>query len=150
MIKIRPLADSDIEQILSIENNAAPFPWSKLAHQDAIIQQYPSIVMTQADKLVGFIIFNYYLDECHLLNLVIASQFQGRGYGKELTNEMMQQARAKEMKTVLLEVRKSNNSAIKLYERLGFTQIGNRKNYYRGNLQQDLAREDAIVMQKPL
>ncbi|MRX28439.1 ribosomal protein S18-alanine N-acetyltransferase [Kangiella sp. HZ709] len=150
MIKIRPLVDSNLEQILSIENNAAPFPWSKEAHQDAIIQQYPSLVLTQADMIAGFIVFNYYLDECHLLNLVIDPSFQSQGYGKKLANKMMEQAREKGMKTVILEVRESNSSAIKLYERLGFKQIGTRKNYYRGNLKQDLAREDAIVMQKPL
>ncbi|NVJ65411.1 MAG: ribosomal protein S18-alanine N-acetyltransferase [Gammaproteobacteria bacterium] len=149
-ISIRPLVSSDLTKICAIETKATLFPWTEKAHQDSIEAGYPSLVLTSNNQLAGFIVFNYLADECHLLNIVVATEFQGKGFAKILIAEMLKKARSNQMSQVILEVRRSNLAAISLYQQLGFSQIGVRKDYYRGHLLAQSSREDAIVMQKAL
>ena len=85
-------------------------------------------------------------EESHLLNIRIKKEERGLVYGEKLLNKMIIAAEVMGSKKVILEVRISNKSAYKLYEKLGFEEIGMRKNYYR--LPQ--GREDAFVMSKSL
>jgi len=85
-------------------------------------------------------------DDAHLLNISVTSDAQGRGIGRGLPQCVHALARAHGLPSVLLEVRVSNERAIRIYERAGYVRIGMRRNYYpayRG-------REDAIVMRKYL
>ena len=80
--------------------------------------------------------------EAHLLNVCIAREYQGNGYGKRLIRRMIDVARWHRAERIFLEVRPSNTAAIALYDQLGFNEIGRRPNYYPGKR----GREDAIVM----
>jgi ribosomal-protein-alanine N-acetyltransferase len=86
------------------------------------------------------------VDECHLLNICIHPDYQGNGYGQLSLNWLEQLMREKDVASLLLEVRQSNLKAQGLYKKLGFEQIGLRKDYYPA----DSAREAAIVMRKLL
>ncbi len=144
--QIRPLTTDDLPQLLALELQVTQFPWSEKAHQDGIEQGYPSLVLMNNDKLIGFVIFNFYVDECHLLNLAIAPDYQGQGLAKVLLNKLFSIAAQEQMQQIILEVRSSNLAAIRLYQQQGFEKIGLRKNYYKGNSRNQYAREDAIVM----
>ncbi len=145
-----PLQAKNLAEVFKIENKASKHPWSKKAHQDSVQQNYPSLFLTSQGKMVGFIVFNFLADECHLLNIAIDPELQGNGHGQQLIKAMIDEAELAQMKMVILEVRKSNLSALNLYRKLNFEQIGLRKNYYRSSSEQDSTREDAIVMQKAL
>lgn len=169
----RELKLSDIPEVLRIEKSATDFPWSEKAHSDALYANYPSfLIETQIEtvnvvtsketsqkysplskesvQIVGFVICDFLVHECHLLNIVVNPKFQRKGFAKKLLLHLIEKASGNSSEAIILEVRESNLSAINLYESLGFTIIGSRKNYYRGNTQQDLSREDAIVMKKTL
>lgn len=147
---IRKIQKNDLLELVQLEEIATDFPWSEKAHQDAITQNYPSLLIEIQSDIAAFIVFNAYVDECHLLNLVVKPEYQGHGFAKQLFQAMYQYAIDSHLSRIILEVRISNVAAINLYRQLGFKQIGERKNYYRGNPNQDLAREDAIVMEKIL
>ena len=86
------------------------------------------------------------VEECHLLTLCVHPAFQRMGYGRKLVTLLLDRAASLEAKACFLEVRVSNDRAISLYRSLGFTQIGERSNYYPG----DAGREDALILSRSL
>lgn len=145
--QIEPVQIEDLAQILGLESKATLFPWSEANHRDAIEQSYPSLLIRHEQAVAGFIIFNFYADECHLLNVVVAPDYQRQGLAKRLIEQLLSVAIDNQMSKVILEVRESNLSAIALYKNFGFEQIGTRKNYYRGKENDLMERENALVMQ---
>ena len=87
------------------------------------------------------------LDEMHLLNITISKEFQAKGYGKYIIENLIKICKCNNISSIFLEVRKSNLVAKKFYEKFNFKQLSERKGYYpaRNNM-----REDAIVMQLKL
>ncbi len=96
-----------------------------------------------ADALAGYFLIMLALDEAHLLNITVRRDLQGQGLGRMLLDKVAAIAREKGMRSVLLEVRPSNVHALAMYERYGFSRIGQRKGYYPAAHN---TREDAIVM----
>jgi ribosomal-protein-alanine N-acetyltransferase len=80
--------------------------------------------------------------EAHILNLCVREEFRIVGFGRRLLEHMLERASASGISEAFLEVRPSNLAAIRLYQRLGFEQIGIRRGYY----QAPDGREDAIVL----
>lgn len=92
-------------------------------------------------KLVGFALISQVVDESELLDIAIAPQCQGRGWGELLLDFAIEHLNST-IRGMFLEVRASNHSAIALYEKRGFAEVGLRRNYYptaKGS-------EDAILM----
>ena len=98
-------------------------------------------------NLIGYFLLMSAPDEAHLLNITVHGGLHGQGIGRGLLDKVVQLSRAKDMRSILLEVRPSNARALAVYLRYGFKQIGLRKAYYpaRGG-----KREDAIVMRLSL
>lgn len=135
---------SDIEQVVSIENDAFPFPWTRGNFLDSLASGYPAWVMRRHDgPLAGYFLLMNAVDELHILNITVRPDLQGTGLGRVLLNKVVAMARAENRQSVLLEVRPSNQPALNVYRHVGFQQIGIRKNYYPAGA---AAREDAIVM----
>ena len=135
-----------LDSVLEIERESNPYPWTARNFSDCIEKGYYSMVLEDNERLVGFAIMAISSEESHLLNIGIKKEERGLGYGEKLLNKMIIAAEVMGSKKIILEVRISNKSAYKLYEKLGFEEIGMRKNYYR--LPQ--GREDAFVMSKSL
>lgn len=91
------------------------------------------------DEVVGFAGFIPVLDEADISNIVVNKNFRNQKIGSQLLEELLKLAASMNIKTINLEVRKSNIPAIRLYEKYGFQVCGTRKNYY-DNV------EDAILM----
>lgn len=93
-------------------------------------------------------------DDEELLTLTVAADAEGRGYGRLLLNALMQDAAARGAERLLLEVRVSNERAIRLYQSAGFTMSGMRKNYYVITPDpltgRPAGREDALLMARCL
>jgi len=139
---------TDIEDVIAVEQNAYPFPWTRGNFLDSLESGYEAWVLRDEDgRLLGYFLMMYAIEEVHLLNITVRPDMQGQGLGRRLLDKLMGVARDSGMHAVLLEVRPSNDHALMVYRHLGFAQIGQRKNYYPAA---GAKREDAIVMRKML
>ena len=139
----RPMTLDDLPQVIAIENLAYPFPWTLGNFKDALASGYSLWVMQNEQQLSGYYVLMMAVDEAHLLNLSIAPDCQGQGWGSWLLERSIETARQHGAVRLLLEVRPSNFPAQGLYQKHGFTQIGIRPGYYPDF---NGKREDALVM----
>lgn len=106
-------------------------PWSQKQFADDLAQENSKyLIFMKNDAWLGFVSYYQILDEIDISHVVIDKAQQKHGYGKELLSEAIEYWRKNDMLRVLLEVRESNESAIRLYEHSGFQCIHKRKNYY--------------------
>jgi ribosomal-protein-alanine N-acetyltransferase len=140
-ISFRPMSEADIEAVLKIEYAAFSHPWTRGIFLDSL-KSYDCWVMFDGQQQVGHGVINVIIDEAHLLNITIKPESQGRGFGLLLLERLMQRAMELKAGECFLEVRASNQSAYRLYERYGFNEIGRRRDYYPAVG----GREDALVM----
>ncbi len=137
-----------IKEVLAIETDVFPFPWSYASFVNCVACGYDCWVMRdESEVMIGYFIVMKVIDEAHLLTFAVRSGSQGRGFGRIMLEKVIEITHELGMESVFLEVRPSNRRAWDLYERFGFEEIGRRKNYYQaeGN-----AREDCIMMRLPL
>lgn len=138
------LGFADIERILAIEEKAYSHPWTRGNFLDSFYSgQDVYGLRNKSENLLGYFVLMSVVDEMHLLNFTVHTEFQGQGLALILLDKMSERARAKNVFSILLEVRASNQRAIGIYVRYGFVEIGRRKRYYPSI---DGVREDAIVM----
>lgn len=144
-ISFRRMTAEDIDAVLKIEYAAFSHPWTRGIFTDAV-GSYQCWLMFDGSQQVGHGVIQMILDEAHLLNITVKPESQGRGLGLALLTHLMSEARQQGGNECFLEVRASNTSAYRLYERFGFNEVGRRRNYYpiAGG------REDAIIMVCPL
>ena len=140
---LRPMRESDLDEVMRIEVRAYPFPWTLGIFRDCLRAGYPMWVQERDGALVGYGVLSIAADEAHVLNLCTAPECEGQGLGRRMLQALLRIARGAGAQRVFLEVRPSNPRAIELYDRSGFNEIGRRPRYYPapGN-----GREDAIVM----
>ncbi len=132
----------DLETVIGIEREIYPFPWTSGNFRDSLLSGYSCWVCEKAGPVVAYGVVMLAADEAHVLNIGVARDWQRRGIGRALMEHLVGVARDYGAATVFLEVRPSNGPALRLYERMGFNEIGVRKNYYPAAK----GREDAIVM----
>lgn len=137
---------SHLDSILEIERESNPFPWTERNFTDCLEKGYYSLALVDDKRLVGFAIMAISTEESHLLNIGVNKDFRRSGYGEKILKKMIIAAEVMGSKKIILEVRVSNKIAYRLYEKLGFYEIGERKKYYR----LPEGREDAYVMSKTL
>ena len=135
-----------LDSVLEIERQSNPFPWTEINFKDCLEKGYYSLALKDGKDLIGFAIMAISSEESHLLNIGITESARGLGHGERLLKKMMLAAEVMGSKKIILEVRVSNNIAYRLYDKLGFEEIGLRKKYYR----LPEGREDAFVMSKSL
>jgi ribosomal-protein-alanine N-acetyltransferase len=135
-----------LDSVLEIEKESNPYPWTARNFSDCIEKGYYSMVLEDNERLVGFAIMAISSEESHLLNIGVNKDFRGSGFGEQILKKMIIAAEVMGSKKIILEVRVSNKIAYRLYEKLGFHEIGERKKYYR----LPEGREDAYVMSKTL
>lgn len=143
-LNYEPMRQSDLADVLALEQSVYPHPWSMGNFVDSLSSNYEAWVLRdQGGDLLGYFLMMAIVDEAHLLNVAVSAEKQGQGLGRVLLNQAVACARGLGMASVLLEVRPSNTRALRIYERYGFQHIGRRKGYYPAANQ---LREDAIVM----
>ncbi|PSJ37780.1 ribosomal protein S18-alanine N-acetyltransferase [Zobellella taiwanensis] len=142
----RPLSASDLDAMVRVERDAHIEPWSREQLAESLHGRYFSGALWQQQQLLGFFIADAVIDESTLMNICIAPAWQGQGLGRRLLEHWLEECRQRRLAMAWLEVRVSNQAALRLYRTSGFAKTGRRKDYYRAGE----GREDAIVMQKPL
>jgi ribosomal-protein-alanine N-acetyltransferase len=143
---LRPMLEEDIEAVLAIENEVYPHGWTEGFFRDCLRVRYSCWVLEQGGELVGYGIMSAAVGEAHILNVAVAPSCQGRGLGRDMLMHLLQLAGRHGAETAFLEVRPSNQIAIRLYETTGFHQVGLRRDYYPA----DKGREDAVIMARAL
>ena len=138
-----PMSQEDFDGILAAESEIYAFPWTRGNFTDALQAGYCAWVLRDAaGQVAAYSVMMMVLDEAHLLNLSVARHAQRTGLGWRTLDWMADVARGYGGRTMLLEVRPSNEAALRLYDRYGFERIGVRRGYYPA----DGGREDAVVM----
>ncbi len=140
-VSFRPMTEADLDAVLKIEYAAFSHPWTRGIFNDSL-KSYDCWLMFDGDQQVGHGVINVIVGEAHLLNITVKPESQGRGLGLRLLERLMERARELQAGECFLEVRASNQSAYRLYERYGFNEIGRRRDYYPAVG----GREDALVM----
>ena len=138
---IRPLAYSDLPQVISIERRAFTTPWS-LAMFVLELSKPTGVCLAAVDisssRLIGYLVLSRYDTVWHLMNIAVDPGRRREGVARGLLEAMISAAGPEEQYT--LEVRTSNAPAIALYERFAFRTAGTRPRYYRDT------GEDAVIM----
>jgi [ribosomal protein S18]-alanine N-acetyltransferase len=139
-LEIRPLAYADLPQVIAIERRAFPTPWS-LAMFVLELSKPSGICLAALEDgvIVGYLVCSRYDTVWHLMNVAVDPVRQRQGIASALLVRLFDQA-DKPSEQYTLEVRTSNDAAIRLYERFGFRPAGRRRAYYHDN------REDALIM----
>ncbi len=145
--RFAPMTERDLDDVVEVEEQIYPFPWTRGNFADSLRAGYSCWVLRDdAGQLLAYAIVMLALDEAHLLNLSVASDAQRAGLGWRTLQWMADISRDHGARTMMLEVRPSNPAAMRLYERYGFRRIGTRRGYYPAHD----GREDAVVMRIPL
>ena len=144
-LEFRRLKLRDLNAIEVIERSAYPTPWSRSMFAGELAK--PSSICLGAidaekNRLVGYLIISRYVDAWHVMNLAVADSHRRRGIATRLMERLFDLTAGDGRRGYTLEVRVSNEAAIKLYESLGFKARGVRRGYYTDN------REDALIMWK--
>jgi ribosomal-protein-alanine N-acetyltransferase len=139
-LEIRRLNYADLPQVIAIERRAFPAPWSlamfvlELSKPTGIC-----LVATEGETLLGYLICSRYDTVWHVMNVAVDPERRRQGLATALMYQLFELG-DKPSEQYTLEVRASNDAAIKLYEGLGFRSAGRRRAYYHDN------REDALIM----
>jgi [ribosomal protein S18]-alanine N-acetyltransferase len=139
-LEIRPLTYADLPQVISIERRAFPTPWSLAMF--VLELSKPSGISLAAlidGRIVGYLVCSRYDTVWHLMNVAVDHRLRRQGIASALLERLFGLA-DKPNEQYTLEVRTSNDEAIRLYERFGFRAAGRRRAYYHDN------REDALIM----
>ena len=149
---VRKATIQDAAEMIRLERQSPTTThWTEQQYLDllAAMPETPTrlALVTQEDgssALAGFLVARHLPPEWELENIVVAREVRRTGIGKQLMDTLLVQARQTNSAAILLEVRESNTAARRLYEKLGFSEIGRRKAYYHN------PREDAILYSKTL
>ena len=145
LVTALPMSSEDLPEAMAIERTTIYSPWSEYMFQTEINQKNLGLITFRIKgQLVGYFCFWKVLDEAHLLNLSIHVDFRGKGLGTFLMKYLEQICINMDISSILLEVAKTNYSAINLYNKCGFVRIGMRNKFYPET------GDDAIVMRKRL
>ena len=142
-IKIQRMQKSDVDNVINIEERAyGEHHWSKESFLNELsndLARYYAAFDTDGN-LVGYAGCWQILEEVHITNIAVSPDFRRKKIGERLLRKIIDDCYANKAKYITLEVRVSNNAAIKLYEKYGFKSLGTRKGYYQNN------NEDALIM----
>ena len=145
-VHIRPMMEIDLPEVAHIEQKSYAFPWSENIFRDCLRVGYTCRALDLSGQIIGYGVMSLGAGEAHVLNVCVRDEYRSLGFGRRLLEHLLERATASGVNEAFLEVRPSNLAAIRLYQRLGFEQIGIRRGYY----QAPDGREDAIVLKLEL
>ena len=142
LIRLERMRFSDVEAVVRIERTAYAFPWTSGMFADCIGSGHECWVAREEGTILGYAILAAGAGEAHLLNVCVRPTRRRCGHGTALVRHMIDRAAGCGARTLFLEVRPSNTGARRMYEDLGFREVGRRRNYYPAGE----GREDAEIL----
>ena len=156
-----PMQIADLDAVLEIESVSHLHPWTRGNFSDSLAAgHWAYCIRPQIDQAIkgsyldpailwAYCILFPAVDELHLLNITVSPKLRKLGLGSRMMAAIEGVAAQQNIPRIILEVRPSNIAAVTLYQKLGYEQIGIRKNYYPADPQLGI-REDALVMAKSI
>ena len=138
---IREMQGEDLTQVMELEESLFSVPWTKEGFFSFLMRDNTLfLVVEENGKILGYCGVLLVLDEGEITNVAVCRQRQREGIGQFLLSGLFLLLRERGIRVLHLEVRESNRTAIRLYERMGFQKDGLRRNYYTD------PSEDAVLM----
>lgn len=142
---IQKMSMEHVPAVAEMERLCFSDPWSESSIAYELKKPLSEwLVAVENGEAVGYIGCQSVPPESDIMNVAVHPDHRRRGLGEALVNALVEQLRLDGNTSLTLEVRVSNESAIALYHKLGFQQVGRRPNYYRH------PKEDALILRKPL
>ena len=143
MMRFTQMGRPHVPQVAELEKLCFSDPWS----EQSIASELDNVlalwyVALDDDRVVGYIGSQTVCGETDVMNIAVHPDYRRRGIGQILIEELIREVKNLGSISLTLEVRSSNAPAVSLYEKLGFSQVGLRKNYYRN------PKEDALILRK--
>jgi [ribosomal protein S18]-alanine N-acetyltransferase len=137
---------ADLPEVIALERVCYGDPWpaSAFASLPENARVFFTVARDVGRALSGYVVAWYVMDEGELANLAVAPAAREQGIGRALLDSMLDDARARGIAQIYLEVRESNSAARQLYASRGFEEVGKRKGYYR------TPKEDALILRRTL
>ena len=140
---IEQMQERHVPQVAQLEKLCFNDPWSERSVASELTNPLSLwLVATEGDRVAGYVGSQTVIDETDMMNVAVDPEFRRQGIAENLVMELIGVLREKGSRCLTLEVRASNEPAITLYEKLGFSQVGRRPKYYRN------PREDALILRK--
>ncbi|MBF0444127.1 MAG: ribosomal protein S18-alanine N-acetyltransferase [Magnetococcales bacterium] len=144
-INLEYMGRKHLDKVVDLDKKIAQNPWSKsMFIEELELQSFNRVLVNEYGDVCGYGVSRLQVDEWHLLTVGVDSNIRRQGYGKRLVEDVIRKAALNLDKTVLLEVRASNEIAINLYKKIGFEILHIRKNYYKSST----TPENAVVMKR--
>ena len=142
-MRIEKMTREHVPQVARLEEICFSDPWSEKSVASELENELSLwLVALEGDTLAGYVGSQTVLGETDIMTVAVHPDFRRQGVGESLILSLVEELKALDSHSLTLEVRASNAPARSLYEKLGFSQVGLRKNYYRN------PREDACILQK--
>ena len=142
---VTPMGAAHAAQIAVLERETFSLPWDEAsirAELDNPLSLW--LVAAEGETVLGYVGSQTCFDDTDILNVAVLSDCRRRGIAEALMRELERLLPLRGAERITLEVRASNDPAIRLYEKLGYARVGLRKGYY------EKPREDAVIMQRDL
>ena len=145
MMKIVKMEPAHVGQVAMLEKVCFSDPWS----EKSVVSELENplslwLVALDGDVVAGYIGSQSVMGESDMMNVAVATEYRRQGVAAALVTALVEELAKAGNHSLTLEVRVSNTPAIALYEKLGFSQVGCRKNYYRN------PKENALILKKGL
>ncbi len=138
---IREMTEGDLTEVCEIEESTFSEPWSEEALRKALLNENNSYLITEINhKVVGYCGYWGIAGEGDIYNVAVKKEYRGQHIGYQMLSALLKRAQARGITSLTLEVRISNEAALRLYESLGFVRSGVRKDFYTK------PKEDAVIM----
>ena len=145
MIRYEKMTADHVFQIAELEKLCFSAPWSEKSIASELTNPLSYwLVALDGEKLAGYIGSQSVMGESDMMNVAVSPDYRRQGIGEALVKALCNRLKEQGNTCLTLEVRVSNAPAIALYEKLGFTQVGRRPNYYQN------PKEDALILRKEL
>lgn len=132
-----------MKQIAELEKLCFNDPWSENSIASELNNRLSLwLVAVEDDLVVGYVGSQTVLGETDMMNIATHPDYRKQGIGTALINELITELKNRNSHSLMLEVRVSNDPAISVYQKMGFAEVGRRRNYYRN------PREDALILRK--
>lgn len=138
---IRRMQEDDLEQIIQIEQETFSDPWSEEDFKNSYQDVNNSYLIVEIDgKIAGYCGYWGIAGEGYIYNVAVKKEYRRQRIGYQMLKALIEQAKARGITSMTLEVRQSNEAARQLYQSLGFEEAGIRKEFYTKPI------EDAVIM----
>ena len=140
---ILPMTSDHVSQVALLEKLCFSDPWSENSVAGELTNQLAHwLVAVDGDRVAGYVGSQTVMDETDMMNIAVHPDYRRQGIAEALVQTLVSDLKTRGSRCLTLEVRASNEPAQRLYEKLGFSQIGKRPNYYRN------PKEDAYILRK--